>query len=309
MTAPYPIDLHLHTTVSDGTDTPAALLDRVREAGIRLFSVTDHDATKGCAEIAPRLRAGDPDFLTGVEFSTKDEEGQYHILGYGYDPDAPAIGDVVAHGHALRMNKLRQRLDFLRDAFGFSFSEADEAALFALDNPGKPHLGNLMVRYGFASSKEEAIEVYLNRHHAGSAYVRPEEAIAAIRESGGIPVLAHPAYGRGDEILVGEAMARRLARLTAFGLRGVEAFYSGFSPKLTAETLAFAARFDLLVTAGSDYHGNNKTVALGDTNLPAAADYPAPLLRFLAEAAARSRTPRAVSRRSPPADEAADARK
>ena len=84
MTFPRIIDLHMHTAVSDGTDKPDEILLRVREAGIGLFAVTDHDAVKGCEEISRALTAGDPAFLTGVEFSCRDEEGKYHILGYGF---------------------------------------------------------------------------------------------------------------------------------------------------------------------------------------------------------------------------------
>lgn len=278
---PIAIDLHMHTTVSDGTDSPGELIERVKEAGIELFSVTDHDAVKGCEIIKPLLREGDPAFITGAEFSCKDGEGQYHILGYGYDKRAPSIRDVVAAGHALRMSKLDKRLRFLKREFGFTFSDEDIAALHYLDNPGKPHIGNLMVKYGYASTKKEAIQQYINKFHAGSEYIRPEDAIRAILAAGGIPVLAHPSYGRGDEIIVGDAMDKRLRRLISYGLSGVEAFYSGFTPKLQEEILSFAERYGLYVTAGSDYHGKNKLVRLGDTNLKSVGEYPEGLLRFL----------------------------
>ncbi len=281
------IDLHMHTAVSDGTDRPEEIIARVREAEICLFSVTDHDAIRGCTALVKALQTGDPAFLTGAEFSCKDEEGQYHILGYGYDPGAHAIRELVEKGHALRMGKLQKRLDFLRDRFGFTFCQEDIQSLFALDNPGKPHVGNLMVRYGYAATKEIAIRDYLNQYHAGSAYVRPEYAVQAILDAGGIPVLAHPVFGRGDEIIVGEDMDRRLRHLMAFGLKGVEAFYSGFTPKLIAQMLAFAEKYALYVTAGSDYHGSNKLVHLGDTGLPDPTEYPSGLLRFLEAADSR----------------------
>ncbi len=278
---PRGIDLHMHTTVSDGTDTPEEIIEHVKAAGIRLFSVTDHDAIKGCAIVRSCRKDGDPTFITGVEFSCKDEEGKYHILGYGYDPEAASIRKVVDGGHALRMSKLQKRLDFIKSRFGFTFSEKDIEALYALDNPGKPHVGNLMVKYGYADTKERAIRDYLNQYHAGSAYVRPETAVQGILAAGGIPVLAHPSYGRGDELIIGDDMDRRLRRLIDFGLQGVEAFYSGFTPKLISEMLSFAERYELYVTAGSDYHGTNKLVRLGDTNLPDESEYPKGLIRFL----------------------------
>ena len=119
------IDLHMHSTVSDGTDTPAEIVARVREAGIGLFSVTDHDAVKAGRIIPPLLTENDPAFLTGVEFSCRDEEGKYHILGYGYDPDAETIRDLTENGHRLRIGKVRARLDFQKREFGFSFPEEE----------------------------------------------------------------------------------------------------------------------------------------------------------------------------------------
>ena len=281
------IDLHMHTSVSDGTDSPEEIVSRVKDAGIDLFSVTDHDAIKGCETVRGLLRKGDPAFIPGVEFSCKDEVGQYHILGYGYDPGSGAIREMVEKGHGFRVGKLQKRLDYLKKEFGFSFSERDVSALFALDNPGKPHIGYLMVRYGYAKTKEDAIDNYINGFHAGSEYVRPEEAIEAVTKAGGIAVLAHPSYGRGDELILGDEMDSRLRRLIGYGLAGVEAYYSGFTPKLQEETLAFAEKYGLYVTAGSDYHGKNKLVRLADTNLPDVSEYPRGLIRFLDEVGKR----------------------
>ncbi len=275
------IDLHMHTTVSDGTDTPEKIAALVQKAGIGFFAITDHDAVKGGKMIRDFLTEDSPRFLTGVEFSCRDEEGKYHILGYGFDPDAEAIQQVVETGHAYRMQKFQARLDFLKKEFGFVFSDEDLADLFEKDNPGKPHIGNLMVKYGYAKTKEEAIRQYINRVHFSNEFIRPEEAVKGILESGGIPVLAHPAYGSGDEIVVGEEMDRRLSRLIGYGLQGVEAFYSGFTKRIRDEMLSFARKYDLYITAGSDYHGANKLVRLGDTRLDEAKEYPPGLCRFM----------------------------
>ena len=275
------IDLHMHTAVSDGTDSPESLVEKVKGAGLKLFSLTDHDAVKGCPAIEKILKEGDPAFIYGVEFSCKDEEGKYHILGYGYDQNSPHIKEVVDFGHNSRMDKLKKRLDFIEKEFGFTFSKEDKEELFALNNPGKPHVGNLMVKYGYAKTKEIAIENFINKFAGKSDYVRPENAIKGILKAGGIPVLAHPSYGRGDELIIGEEMEDRLKRLIGFGLKGVEAFYSGFTKQLQNEILAFAEKYNLYVTAGSDYHGDNKLVQLGDTNL--LGDYPDGLKRFLSD--------------------------
>jgi len=271
----------MHTVISDGTDTPETLLAKVREAGIDLFSATDHDAIKGSCIFPALLRKGDPAFLAGVEFSCRDGEGKYHILGYGYDPDAAPIRALVEKGHALRMKKAEARLAFLETEFGFSFPEEEVSRLLALDNPGKPHIGNLMVKYGYAETKERAIRQYIDQLHVQSEYVRPEDAIRGIRESGGIPVLAHPVYGSGDQLILGAELETRVRRLKTYGLAGLEGFYSGYTEKLRGEVLALAELCKLYVTAGSDYHGKNKLVEPGDTGLEADAAYPDGFRRFL----------------------------
>ena len=281
MRNPQTIDLHIHTNISDGTDTPQELLAHVKEAGIRLFSVTDHDAIKGGILLRELRKEDDPAFLTGVEFSCRDEEGQYHILGYGYDPEAAPVHDLVEKGHRIRMNKVRTRLEYLEKEFGISFPPKEIRSLLALDNPGKPHIANLMVKRGLAETKEIAMKEYLNKLHVRLEFLGPEEAITSILGGGGIPVLAHPSYGNGDQLILGEDMDRRLRRLMDYGLQGVEAFYSGFSRKLREEVLAFAEKYNLYVTAGSDYHGKNKLVRLGDTGLPKTGEYPEGLRRFL----------------------------
>lgn len=274
------IDLHMHTAVSDGTDTPKEIISRVKDAGITLFSVTDHDSVKGCSVVENNLKEGDPAFIYGVEFSCKDDDGKYHILGYGYDGNSPYIKEIVEFGHKIRVDKLEKRLNFLEKEFSFAFSGEDREQLFALNNPGKPHIAKLMMKYGYAPSISAAIENYIDKAPYKDEFIRPAGAITAILKSGGIPVLAHPSYGRGDELIIGEEMDGRLKRLVGFGLKGVEAFYSGFTPQLTKEILGYAKKYDLYVTAGSDYHGENKLVQLGDTNLPDE-NRPEGLVRFL----------------------------
>ena len=281
MTDAHRIDLHMHTTVSDGTDTPEEILDRVKEQGIELFAVTDHDAIKGCAVIRKLRKPEDPRFLTGVEFSCRDEEGQYHILGYGYDPEAESIRGLVEKGHRIRMGKIHTRLDFLEREFGIVFPPEEIEHLLTLDNPGKPHLANLLVKDGYADSKESAMHDYLNKLRIRLEFLEPEETIIGILAGGGIPVLAHPTFGNGDQLILGEDMERRLRRLMAYGLQGVEAFYSGFSPAIREEILGFAEQYHLYVTMGSDYHGKNKPVRLGDTGFTAGTVSPEGLCRFL----------------------------
>jgi hypothetical protein len=277
------IDLHMHSSVSDGSDTPVELISCVKKAGIGLFSLTDHDAIKGSGIIREHLEKGGPAFISGVEFSCKDELGAYHILGYGYDPEVPGIREVVEKGHGFRMKKTKGRLEFLQEEFGFSFPEEELQELLARDNPGKPHIANMMVRHGYAKDKQEAIREYINKRRFKSEYVKPSEAIEGILRSGGIPVLAHPAYGSGDELILGEELEERVCKLMEMGLAGLEAFYSGFTEKIETQVLNLAEKHGLYVTAGSDYHGSNKMVDLGWTNLDTVPKWPPGLKRFLEE--------------------------
>lgn len=275
------IDIHMHTTISDGTNTPAEILQRVKDKGIELFSITDHDAILGGIEMPEMLEKGDPAFVRGCEFSCKDELGKYHILGYGYDPDVPGVAEVVEKGHELRMKKTMGRLQFLEEEFGIVFPQEELDKLLAMPNPGKPHIGNLMAKLGYAKDRNEAITEFIDKRKYQSEYVRPEFAIEGILKSGGIPVLAHPSYGNGNDLIMGEDLEERVKRLMEFGLAGLEAYYSGFNEKLQNQNLALAEKYDLYVTAGSDYHGENKLVVLGDTNLEDAHDGPAGMERFL----------------------------
>ena len=261
------LDLHMHSTVSDGTDSPAEILANVKAAGIGFFSLTDHDAVQGCEALLALLAPGDPLFIPGVEFSCKDELGKYHILGYAYDPASPSIRAVVAQGHALRMQKVRQRLEMLGTEYGFRFPEQEIRALLSLSNPGKPHIAKLMVKFGYAESKEQAFHEFLNKLRVKAGHVRPEEAIRGILGAGGIPVLAHPPYGDGDQLILGGDLDARTARLREFGLQGLEGYYSGFSAVLRDQVLHLAEKYGLYVTAGSDYHGKNKLIPLADTGL------------------------------------------
>ena len=275
------IDLHIHTTVSDGTDRPEELLPKIREKGLKLFSVTDHDDIKVCRVIRSMLGENDPRFVSGVEFSCRDEKGRYHILGYGYDDNADSIRRVVEKGHDMRMTKVHARLDYLKQQVGFTFPEEEIRELLAMDNPGKPHIAKMMVGHGYAESISQAIHDYINGLRIRNLFLKPEEAIQGILGAGGIPVLAHPSFGDGDELVVGDELEERLRHVLSFGLQGVEGFYSGFSAQNRDEVLDLAEKYNLYVTAGSDYHGSNKPVQLGDTGLPDASCWPSGLIRFL----------------------------
>ena len=276
------IDLHMHSTFSDGTDTPEELFGLVRDESIPLFAVTDHDTFEGSASLQ-RLtgRAEGPSAIVGVEFSCRDGKGEYHILGYGFDPEAAPISRLAETGHMNRLKKLRARLEYLEKEHGISFPRDEQARLSTLDNPGKPHIAGLMVRHGYVSTIREGIVKYLNAFHLPDLYISPQEAIRAVLDSGGIPVLAHSVFGSGNQRIEGADLEERVRYLMDAGLQGLEGFYSAFSPAQREAVLDLARRNRLYVTAGSDYHGANKPIRLGRTGLEEADAIPEGLTRFL----------------------------
>lgn len=256
----------MHSYYSDGTDSPSELLSVIKKSGIRVFALTDHDTFEGCLKMSDLLKnEKDIYFIRGIEFSCKDEKGKYHILGYQFDPDATSMWETVQKARTYRMNKVRGRLQFLEEQFGFVFLEEEKQQLLSMPNPGKPHIGNLMVQKGYAPTRTEAIEHYINQFHEKNNYLLPEEAITAIVDGGGMPVLAHPLFGDGGQDLTVDDVEKRLERFEPLGLAGIEAYYSGHSPAQTKSLLNLAGRRDLLVTAGSDYHGTNKKILPGQT--------------------------------------------
>lgn len=250
-------DLHIHTTASDGSDTPAELAKKVAAAGLRLFSVTDHDTVEGALEMEALVPEGIR-YVRGVEFSCVDPAGKCHILGYGYDPDHPAFRSALEEGRRLRLEKLERRLDKLRRVYGVELTANEEAWLLSRNSPGKPHLGRLLLDRGMAATLDEAIQTYLKKDVPGRDRIEAKTAVAAIIASGGFPVWAHPLGGEGEKRLSPEQFEALLAALTAWGIRGLECRYSRYGAGEAQFLLDRAQALGLTPTGGSDYHGANK---------------------------------------------------
>lgn len=257
-------DLHMHSIFSDGTDTLPEMISGVRAAGIDVFSLTDHDCLDGCRKMQEILQPGDPLFINGVELSCEDESGKYHILGYGYHPGKLALQQTVEYTHALRREKAQNRMQYL-ESRGFCFTDAEKEKLFSLKNPGKPHFAQLLMQKGYLPDKTAAFAA-VSGYHGREEKLTPQAAITAILGSDGIPVLAHGILADGSRKLTSEEIRSRVVKLKDMGLMGLECFYSGFTGQQRETMLHLAKAYDLLITAGSDYHGKNKPVRLGQTN-------------------------------------------
>lgn len=284
MKLPEIIDLHIHTTFSDGTDTLEELIPKVREAGIELFSVTDHDTIEGARKVQQMISQKDasiPLFIPSVELSCEDEKGKYHILGYGYRKDAQVLDQLILKTRRIRREKLYNRLNFLKERFGIVFSEEEVDWLNHMYNPGKPHIAELLIKHGYAATSQEAMDLYLNKRQVIEESIDPGSVIDTILHSGGIPVLAHPPYGDGEQYLAREELDDRVRRLKDCGLQGIEGYYCRYEEKTTEEMLDLARRYDLYVTAGSDYHGTRKNACLAGHHLSRVSEGSARLLSFL----------------------------
>lgn len=257
-----PFDLHIHTSASDGSDSPAELLEKIQAAGLRLFSVTDHDTVAGALEMEKLVPAGTA-FVRGVEFSCVSPGGKCHILGYNYDPNHPSFRAALEEGRNLRMEKLQRRLKKMETDYGVVLTQAELDWLSGCSSPGKPHLGRILLDRGMAPDLDSAIRIFLG-NVPGRDRIEAETAVRAIEESGGVSVWAHPLGGEGEKRLTREKFTAQLEVLLDYGIRGMECWYSRYSPEEIRFLEGQAARFGLTATGGSDYHGSNKKgLALG----------------------------------------------
>lgn len=257
------IDFHIHSTASDGTDAPYDLPKKIESTGIELFALTDHDTLAGTEEMR---RIAPKGFVPGIELSCRVPSGKCHILGYGFDPNNALLQEALTQGAALRRKKFEARLDFLREK-GINFPQQEIDRLRLLPSVGKPHLANLMVQFGYARNKQDAIQNTLNLCHTGGPSRIPAEiAVQAIIAAGGISVWAHPLGGEGEKEISKENFQAMFQELLTYGLNGLECWYSKYFITQCKELAEIAKQHHLLISGGSDYHGRNKTVVLGTLN-------------------------------------------
>ncbi|MDR2487316.1 MAG: PHP domain-containing protein [Clostridiales Family XIII bacterium] len=246
------VDLHLHTNRSDGQHPPAEVMRRAAAAGLRLVAVTDHDTTDGVHEAQQAAARLGIRCLPGIEISTKHAREQ-HILGYLIDIGHPKLVRMCAYFMALRKERCQHTLEYLA-ARGIVLTEGQIAEQATGGYIGRPQIAAAMVAAGHVPSIRDAFRYYLT----GGDYrkvKRPKptarESIDAIRSAGGIAVLAHPHSLR----LSGKAFDDAVATLAHMGLGGLECHYADYGPELVAEYTRVAERYGLVVTGGSDYHG------------------------------------------------------
>lgn len=250
------IDLHLHTTHSDGSLPPAEVLALAHKAGVTALAITDHDITDGIPEAIKIGADLGIEVIPGIEISSQWEEGELHILGYFLDWQDPTLNRHLA---GLRTSRHRRNPLMVRklNELGLELTYEEVRALAGTESVGRPHIARLLMEKGYVQSAKEAFDRYLGNGKA--AYVprelpEPAEAIGWIRAAKGIPVLAHPTWVRLDET----SLLKLCETLKAAGLMGIEVHYSTHKRAQTEEYLNIAKRLGLLVTGGSDFHGLTK---------------------------------------------------
>lgn len=247
------VDLHTHTNASDGTGTPADNVRLAQEAGLEAVAITDHDTVAGLEEALLEGKRRGVTVVPGVEISTISEGRDIHVLGYYIDWKDAQFLSRLAELRSVRNRRNDMMLERLRE-LGMAVTMEEVMAMRRTsgrkdDTVGRPHIADVLIAKGYASSRQDAFDRLLGE--GGAAYVNPpriepETAIQWIHEAGGAAVLAHPGlYGR--DVLV-EALA-------ASGLDGIEASHSDHTEEQMARYTALAGQYGLAATAGSDYHG------------------------------------------------------
>lgn len=250
------IDLHTHSTASDGTLSPTELVHLAQTKGLQGLALTDHDTVGGLDEAMAAAEQHGITFIPGVEISAQIDQGALHILGLYIDHRNTELNNILDWLVQAREERNQQLLEKLGD-LGFTIT-AEEIKEVAGDFvTGRPHFAMVLAQKGYVKNQQSAFKKYLGSK--GQAYVKRRKppidwAIRAIRQAGGLPILAHPDQTK----LKGKLLENFLAELRRLGLEGIEVHYSGYTQSQIWKYARLAKRFDLVESGGSDFHGSIK---------------------------------------------------
>ncbi|MFI1439498.1 PHP domain-containing protein [Streptomyces fructofermentans] len=256
------VDLHCHSTASDGTDTPAELVRNAAAAGLDVVALTDHDTTRGYAEAIAAVPAG-LTLVTGAELSCRLDGVGLHMLAYLFDPDEPELLRERELVRDDRVPRAKAVVGRLRD-MGVPVTWEQVARIAGDGSVGRPHIATALVELGVVADVSAAFTTQWLAD-GGRAYVAkhesdPFEAIRLVKAAGGVTVFAHPGAAKRGRTVPESA----LAELAAAGLDGIEVDHMDHEPATRARLRGLAAELGLLVTGSSDYHGSRKTCVLGE---------------------------------------------
>lgn len=260
------IDLHVHTTASDGTETPAGAVSHARALGLAAVAITDHDTPFGIPEALAAGRALGVEVIPGIEVSVDWRGRGVHILGYFIDPAAPGLRHLLSWVTEERRRR-NERIAAAMRADGIDVTLEELAKQSPESVIGRPHFAAALAERGCADDINDAFRRYLNR---GQRYFRKREyiplrqAFEAVRDAGGKAVMAHPLQYKLPEA----ELLELIGTLADAGAVGMECLYSQYGPEETTYLKGLAARFGLCVTGGSDFHGARKPIEMGTPAVP-----------------------------------------
>jgi predicted metal-dependent phosphoesterase TrpH len=257
------VDLHIHTTASDGKFSPSEIVGKAFEQGLRYIAICDHDSIAGVApaQEASKNYSGLTVF-SGVEINTDIPSGELHVLGYLCDCRNDELNTALEKLRNSRLDRALKITQKLRK-LGFKIDYERVREIAGTGSVGRPHIAQALLERGYISNLKEAFNRYISR--GGPAFVErdkitPVEAVQLVSRARGIPVMAHPFTCENPDLLIGE--------LKAAGLAGIEAFYGSYSPEQISQLLDLANKYALITTGGSDFHG---LAATGESPLGTAA--------------------------------------
>ncbi|MFH8488476.1 PHP domain-containing protein [Streptomyces longisporoflavus] len=259
------IDLHTHSTASDGTDTPAQLVRNAAAAGLDVVALTDHDTTRGYAEATAALAELDRGLtlVTGAELSCRLDGVGLHMLAYLFDPDEPELARERELVRDDRVPRAKAMIDKLRE-LGVPVTWEQVARIAGDGSVGRPHIAEALVELGVVPTVSDAFtpdwlgdggRAYAEKHE-----LDPFDAIRLVKAAGGVTVFAHPAAVKRGQVVPESA----IAALAAAGLDGIEADHMDHDPATRTRLHGLAGDLGLLATGSSDYHGSRKTCVLGE---------------------------------------------
>ncbi|GAC1636108.1 MAG: PHP domain-containing protein [Ktedonobacteraceae bacterium] len=248
---PNYVDLHMHTTASDGLYAPTDLMQRAKNIGLRVVALTDHDTTGGIEEAAQAARALDIDFIPGIEINTDVNGGEVHVLGYFIEYQRPAFQATIKVLRDARERRGERMVELLNEE-GVHI-QWERVREIAQGSVGRPHVAKALLEAGYVQSIGEAFDKYIGT--GKPAYVpryklTPEDAVRLIVSANGLPVIAHPVTLPGLDIL-----RTWLPNLKAAGMVGLETYYGQYTQEDEQALLVLAHQYDLIPTGGTDFHG------------------------------------------------------
>jgi predicted metal-dependent phosphoesterase TrpH len=244
-------DLHLHTSFSDGTDTPEQVVELARQTGLSCIAITDHDNIEAIALARPLASRHGIELIPGVEMSSSAEGLEVHLLGFLLDLDSAILQQHLTEQQARRVERVHEMVRRLQ-RIGLEIESEEVFQVAGEGTVGRPHVARVLLQHGYVSTLSEAFSRYIGSENPGfvpGSPLSPAEVIRVIREANGVPVLAHPIYLKRDPLI---------EELMKNGLVGLEVYHSGHTPEMVRHYEHVADRLGLLKTGGSDYHGDSK---------------------------------------------------